>query len=268
MRVGSRQRLAREEHLIRDARPGQARQEPAHATIGREADVDERLEQIGLWRCDADVAGQRVARTDADRRAVHRRDHWLRHGAQACEHRHVLVAQHVAVVLRRPHSRALHHLVDIRAGAERTPRTGEDQHADGIVALRLLDRLTQLLARQRADCVHLLGPVELNQPFAILNASGAFCASCRATRFATSIVISAGTTLLTMPSSRARSAVTGAPVRTVSMAAYLPAVRGHRCVPPAPGMMPRLISGWPKRAESPAMIMSHISASSHPPPSA
>src|SRR5215472_13904080 len=52
------------------------------------------------------------------------------------------------------------------------------------------------------------------------------------------------------------------------MATYLPAVRGQRWVPPAPGMMPRLISGCPKRAVSPATIRSHISASSQPPPSA
>ena len=39
-------------------------------------------------------------------------------------------------------------------------------------------------------------------------------------------------------------------------------------MPPAPGMMPSLISGWPKRALSAAMMKSHIIASSQPPPSA
>jgi hypothetical protein len=33
-------------------------------------------------------------------------------------------------------------------------------------------------------------------------------------------------------------------------------------------MIPRVISGWPKRAVSEATIMSQISASSQPPPSA
>ncbi|CFN74865.1 Uncharacterised protein [Bordetella pertussis] len=53
-----------------------------------------------------------------------------------------------------------------------------------------------------------------------------------------------------------------------SMALALPTARGRRCVPPAPGITPSLISGWPKRAESAAMTMSHIMASSQPPPSA
>ena len=35
-----------------------------------------------------------------------------------------------------------------------------------------------------------------------------------------------------------------------------------------PGMTPRLISGWPNFAVSAAMMMSHIIASSQPPPSA
>jgi len=40
-----------------------------------------------------------------------------------------------------------------------------------------------------------------------------------------------------------------------------------RCVPPAPGMVPRVISGCPKVAVSAAYKMSHIIASSQPPPS-
>ena len=39
-------------------------------------------------------------------------------------------------------------------------------------------------------------------------------------------------------------------------------------MPPAPGMTPSLISGWPNLAVSAAMMMSHIMASSQPPPSA
>ena len=48
----------------------------------------------------------------------------------------------------------------------------------------------------------------------------------------------------------------------------LATARGRRCVPPAPGMMPSLISGWPNFALSAAMMKSHIIASSQPPPSA
>jgi hypothetical protein len=41
-----------------------------------------------------------------------------------------------------------------------------------------------------------------------------------------------------------------------------------RCVPPAPGITPSLISGCPNFAVSEAMIMSQVIASSHPPPKA
>jgi hypothetical protein len=37
-------------------------------------------------------------------------------------------------------------------------------------------------------------------------------------------------------------------------------------VPPAPGMIPRPVSGWPNCADSEATIRSHASASSQPPP--
>src|SRR5450756_2097548 len=57
-------------------------------------------------------------------------------------------------------------------------------------------------------------------------------------------------------------------VRTRSMALAFPTARGRRCVPPAPGMTPSLISGWPNFAVSAAMVKSHIIESSQPPPSA
>ena len=40
------------------------------------------------------------------------------------------------------------------------------------------------------------------------------------------------------------------------MALALPTARVSRCVPPAPGMMPSVISGWPNTALSAAMMMS------------
>ena len=58
------------------------------------------------------------------------------------------------------------------------------------------------------------------------------------------------------------------PVRIISIALALPTARVSRCVPPMPGMTPSLISGWPNLALSAAMMMSHIMASSQPPPSA
>ncbi len=52
------------------------------------------------------------------------------------------------------------------------------------------------------------------------------------------------------------------------MARALPTARVMRWVPPAPGMTPRLISGWPNWAVSLATIMSQAMASSQPPPRA
>ena len=52
------------------------------------------------------------------------------------------------------------------------------------------------------------------------------------------------------------------------MALALPTMRVRRWVPPAPGMTPSLISGWPNFALSAAMMKSHIMASSQPPPRA
>ena len=52
------------------------------------------------------------------------------------------------------------------------------------------------------------------------------------------------------------------------MALDLPTARVSRCEPPMPGSTPRLISGCPNLALSPAMMKSHIMASSQPPPRA
>ncbi|MCY1378953.1 hypothetical protein D9M69_666270 [compost metagenome] len=85
---------------------------------------------------------------------------------------------------------------------------------------------------------------------------------------ASSISLSSGTTRLTRPARSASVASIMRAVSTMSMALDLPTARGRRCVPPAPGMMPSLISGWPNFALSAAMMKSHIMASSQPPPSA
>ena len=58
------------------------------------------------------------------------------------------------------------------------------------------------------------------------------------------------------------------PVKHMSMVFALPMERARRCVPPAPGRMPSVISGWPNFAVSAAITMSHIKAISQPPPSA
>ena len=55
---------------------------------------------------------------------------------------------------------------------------------------------------------------------------------------------------------------------TSSIARCLPTARASRWVPPPPGMIPSVISGWPNSAVSEATIRSQTSASSQPPPSA
>ena len=60
----------------------------------------------------------------------------------------------------------------------------------------------------------------------------------------------------------------GSPVSTISIALNLPTALVNLTVPPAPGMTPSLISGYPNLALSEAIIISHIMASSSPPPKA
>ena len=58
------------------------------------------------------------------------------------------------------------------------------------------------------------------------------------------------------------------PIRFISSAFASPTSRGSRWVPPKPGMIPSLISGWPKTADSAAIRKLHAIASSQPPPKA
>ena len=57
-------------------------------------------------------------------------------------------------------------------------------------------------------------------------------------------------------------------VKISSLALAGPISRGSRCVPPAPGMMPRAHSVSPIFASLPSTRRSHDSASSQPPPNA
>jgi len=77
-----------------------------------------------------------------------------------------------------------------------------------------------------------------------------------------------GTTLLTRPLVDASSAPMKSPVIQSSIALDLPIALVNLWVPPIPGMTPRLISGYPNLALSPATKISHIMASSQPPPNA
>ena len=63
-----------------------------------------------------------------------------------------------------------------------------------------------------------------------------------------------------------RGAESRRPLRITSIATALPTARVSRCVPPAPGMIPSVVSGWPNCAVSEATIRSQAMASSQPPP--
>ena len=58
---------------------------------------------------------------------------------------------------------------------------------------------------------------------------------------------SRATTREQRPAASASCAVRKRPASTTSIASDLPTARVRRCVPAAPGMMPRFVSGWPKR---------------------
>ena len=72
----------------------------------------------------------------------------------------------------------------------------------------------------------------------------------------------------TNPICSAFSALMVSPRRVSSKADESPTRRGRRCVPPPPGMTPRVISGNPKTAFSAAILKSQLRATSQPPPKA
>ena len=100
------------------------------------------------------------------------------------------------------------------------------------------------------------------------SATGACPASLRAHISAVSSSSWSGTTRLTRPSSSASSERIASPIRFISSARLGPISRGSRWVPPKPGMIPSLISGWPKTAASAAIRTSQAIATSQPPPKA
>ena len=108
----------------------------------------------------------------------------------------------------------------------------------------------------------------LTASFAISAAGRDIAAIFSAVASVSSISLSAGTMRLTRPERSASFTSIMRPVRQRSIALALPMARVRRWVPPMPGMVPSVISGWPNFAVSAAMMKSHIIASSQPPPSA
>ena len=71
----------------------------------------------------------------------------------------------------------------------------------------------------------------------------------------------------TSPALSASFAGIGSPDRIIGSAFSMPTRRGSRCVPPAPGMSPSLISGRPSRVPAAATRKWQPMVSSSPPPS-
>ena len=71
----------------------------------------------------------------------------------------------------------------------------------------------------------------------------------------------------TRPAASASLAGIGSPDRIIGSAFSMPTRRGSRCVPPAPGMIPSLISGRPSRVPAAATRKWQPIVSSSPPPS-
>ena len=71
-----------------------------------------------------------------------------------------------------------------------------------------------------------------------------------------------------IPHSKATRADIFLAVKINSFAFASPINRGSRCVPPAPGIIPQLVSVSPSFTSSAAIAKSHASTSSNPPPNA
>ena len=99
-------------------------------------------------------------------------------------------------------------------------------------------------------------------------ASGGRLATNRATSITWSSQSRERTLWLTSPSFTAISVSIRRPVRTISIVRWRPIVRVSRWVAPPPGISPSASSGDPNWVPSVAITMSHVRASSQPPPSA
>mmetsp|Transcript_5278 Transcript_5278/g.13333 ORF Transcript_5278/g.13333 Transcript_5278/m.13333 type:complete len:237 (+) Transcript_5278:22-732(+) len=108
--------------------------------------------------------------------------------------------------------------------------------------------------------------------FAARSANGAPCAISdaifSARSYAGKTLASCSAHSLNSPMLTPSFAFTRRPLKVRSHAREYPTTRLRRCVPPAPGMIPRRTSGRATFASGPATRRSHASAISSPPPSA
>lgn len=166
-----------------------------------------------------------------------------------------------------------------RASAERHQTLHHDQQDQTLHDIVLIRNASQLsirdlpLGRFTLSCANKTSksyyPPVLTASFAMATTGAEKLAILRACSIARGTVSSTSNTLVTRPATAASCAVMFSPVNIMCIAyerlnqtnacvvnghgtTDFPTARMRRCVPPAPGMVPSLISGCPKTAPFPA----------------
>ena len=129
--------LAEHHHLDRPGAAGEARQQPGRAGVRDQADIDERLEEIGRAAGDDDVGGQRQRAAGAGAGPVHRGDDGNRQVEDRLDQRIEMLLQRHAGIVRQAAAAG-----EVGAARKAAALAGDQQAARA--------RLAQALHRLRA----------------------------------------------------------------------------------------------------------------------
>lgn len=141
------------------------RHEPRAARVRQQPDLDEGLQEAGVFRGQHDVAGQRQVGTRAGRHAVDRGNHRQRQGAQSAHQRVELLVDERTQVRHLPGCHI--ELGEILPRAEATPGAGQDQCASPL-PLHLVQGLAQFPVHAGGEAVELVGTVQRDGGHAIM----------------------------------------------------------------------------------------------------
>src|SRR5262245_20078547 len=145
-----------EDEVLGDAKAADARQPLCPAPSRKDPEIHLRLAELRVRSRVAKVAGERELAAAAEREPVDRRERDLRRDLEQLPY---LVAERAPVLGLLDREAA--HVLDVRAGRERlVARTGEDDHAHGVVPSQIGQALAQLAERVDVERVHGLGPVD------------------------------------------------------------------------------------------------------------
>ena len=159
---------ARRDPLHRLLHAHQARQEPGGRRLHHHAAPREDEAEPRFRGGEADVHRQDLRDTEADRRAVHRRDHRLLHVEEA--ERHEAAAVPVARArLRRSAVEGARTARKVGPGAEGAARSGDDDRAHAVVAVGRVQRRHILVDHGHVDGVQPVRPVERERQQAVLD---------------------------------------------------------------------------------------------------